>query len=163
MDYLDYRDESPFISDSSNVVGTIDDSFQQLSIGALILGDEDDLFSGRVASKESSINWNALKIKDPPERTSSAIEPIVIQVNVNGLDVEGLLDTGSQCCLISPDILEILTDKPEICRLSRPLNLTLAAAGSRSTVNCGALLSIRIGDYTCRHYADVLRTPKYPL
>jgi hypothetical protein len=82
-------------------------------------------------NKYVNIQRNAARVKDNHERLLP--KPVVIRVNVNGLPVRALVDSGSLSDFISSTTVDQLKLKRTI--LDKPLGLQLAVQGSRSKIN----------------------------
>ena len=82
-------------------------------------------------------------------------------LTVNGLEEYVLLDSGSTINAISPDVCRVTNI--EVFRLSQPITLQLGTTGSRSKVNFGAKLPVKIGSKTYQFYFDVASIDHYDM
>ena len=80
-------------------------------------------------TKYTSLQRNAARIKISDERLLP--KPIVIRINVNGVPVRALVDSGSLGDFIS----STLVDQLKRTLLDKPLGLQLAVQGSQSKIN----------------------------
>ena len=94
-------------------------------------------------------------------RPATRGRPMRTMLTVNGLEAYVLLDTGSTINAISPDFCRVTNI--EVFRLSQPITLQLGTTGSRSKVNFGANLPVKIGGKTYKFYFDVASIDHYDM
>lgn len=80
-------------------------------------------------------------------------------MRVNGLDALVLLDSGSTGDSISPDFARVCGARTY--ELENPATLQLGCVGSRSRINYGTRVPIRIGESEMEIYLDVVNLDRY--
>ncbi|KDQ52152.1 hypothetical protein JAAARDRAFT_139284, partial [Jaapia argillacea MUCL 33604] len=80
-------------------------------------------------------------------------------VNIEGVSVFALLDSGSTTDSLSPGFAAIA--KIPVSELEEPVLLQLGCVGSRSTIQFGTTVEIQFGLNTIRHYFDIVNIDRY--
>ena len=94
-----------------------------------------------------------------PKKVKSESWPIVIKVNINGLDAITLLDTGSTADAISPEFARVANIK--VFELEKPISIQLGCKGSRSKINFGTEATLQYSSINQPHYWDVVNLDRY--
>jgi len=97
-----------------------------------------------------------------PKPSTSDRHCMAALVNVNGLEVYALLDTGSTAISISHDFARVA--KLKIFQLENPIPLQLGTVGSRSMINFGARSRVELGTVSDNDaYLDVVNINRYDM
>ena len=86
----------------------------------------------------SSIEKTSMWVKDQSRKVP---EPVVVLAEINGHQVQALVDTGSMADFISMTVVEQLRLQKEV--YAKPLSVQLVVHGSRSKVNCGTTVKFQ--------------------
>lgn len=101
---------------------------------------------------------------DRPERTPEQTLPVVIRIQVGKHSARVLIDTGAQLDMMSPTFADIIRKNADIRKLSEPVKIGMAVAGSHAYINYGAWTSVQLGPYfVAKHYFDIQKCPKYDI
>lgn len=84
---------------------------------------------------------------------------LALYVEVHGVRVYSLFDSGSTSDSVSPDFTQVA--KVPTRTLEPPVPLQLGCVGSRSMINFGASARIRVGPIDTEEYFDVVNIDKY--
>lgn len=84
---------------------------------------------------------------------------LTIHVTINGLKALALIDTGSTVNCVSPDFARVA--KVPIFELTNPIGLQLGCVGSRSRINFGTRVPVKVADSTASVYFDVVNVDHY--
>lgn len=113
--------------------------------------------TGSVETRHT-IARNAMKLKD---FTRVVPVPIVVKAFVNGHAVRALLDTGSMADFLSTTTVHQLQLVVDV--LAKPLPVQLAVHGSRSSINCCAMVDFACQDIACKHRFDMVNLDDYDM
>ncbi|KDQ63999.1 hypothetical protein JAAARDRAFT_117059 [Jaapia argillacea MUCL 33604] len=80
-------------------------------------------------------------------------------VNIKGVSVFALLDSGSITDSLSPGFAAIA--KIPVSKLEEPVPLQLGCVGSRSTIQFGTTVEIQFGLNTVHHYFNIVNIDRY--
>ncbi|KAI0044712.1 hypothetical protein FA95DRAFT_1496622, partial [Auriscalpium vulgare] len=82
-------------------------------------------------------------------------------VEVNGVKAYALFDTGSTTVSVTPDFARV--SRIPLTALENPVTLQLGCVGSRSKINFGASVSVKIGPIDDLQYVDVVNIDRYDM
>jgi hypothetical protein len=97
--------------------------------------------------------------KPRPCISKKETRPLMVKVNIGGLDAITLIDTGSTLDAITPEFAEL--SKQKLFEFSESLPLQLGCKGSRSKTSFGAESQLKLGPIDHLHYWDVVNLDKY--
>ncbi|PBK84590.1 hypothetical protein ARMGADRAFT_943267, partial [Armillaria gallica] len=84
---------------------------------------------------------------------------LVMMLNINGLDVVMLWDSGSTSTVMSPAFADI--SKVLVSQLLNPVVLQLGTVGSRAKINFGTNMEVKTEGFQGREYFDMVNIDKY--
>jgi hypothetical protein len=96
---------------------------------------------------------------DRPARDPKSVQCMAIYVNLNGFPAWTLLDTGSTTDSVSPQVAQVA--KLPYFQLNNPVTLQLGCVGSRSQINYGVDLQLKVGPVEQDYYLDVANIDRY--
>jgi hypothetical protein len=97
--------------------------------------------------------------KPRPSLPKEVTRPVVVKVNINGLDAITMLDTGSSIDAITPEFAELSNQK--VFEFTDPMAIQLGCKGSRSKSNYGSEGHIKFETINASHYWDIVNLDKY--
>ena len=97
--------------------------------------------------------------KPRPSLPKEITRPIVVKMNINGLDAITMLDTGSSIDAITPEFAELSNQK--VFEFTDPMAIQLGCKGSRSKSNYGSEGHIKFETIDAPHYWDIVNLDKY--
>ena len=98
-------------------------------------------------------------INNQPDCKIHLMQPITIEVKLNGVICYVLVDTGCNTNSLSPVTARIVNaDKIE---LDEQVNLQLGTKGSRTKINYGTRVNLKVGPVNERTYFDMVDIDRY--
>ena len=104
----------------------------------------------------SSIEKTSMWVKDQSRKVP---EPVVVLAEINGHQVQALVDTGSMADFISMTVVEQLRLQKEV--YAKPLSVQLAVHSSGSKVNCGTTVKFQYQSIDCDCRFDITNLDNY--
>ncbi|KAF8834289.1 hypothetical protein BDN67DRAFT_915246 [Paxillus ammoniavirescens] len=84
---------------------------------------------------------------------------MAIYINLNRFPAWTLLDMGSTTDLVSPQVAQVA--KLLYFQLNNPVTLQLGCVGSRSQINYGVKLQLKVGPVKQGYYLDIANIDRY--
>ena len=97
--------------------------------------------------------------KDQPVRDIKAMQPITIEVEINGVQCYVLVDTGCNTNSFGPITARIV--KADRIDLKEQVQLQLGTRGSRTKINHGTKVNLKVGPINESVYFDIVDIDRY--
>jgi len=115
----------------------------------------------RTVKNTTTVMKKSSRMLERPIRTKEETKTFIIMVKINGQEVIALLDSGCTTEAISVEMVQIVGLK--VHQLTEQIPIQLGTKGSKSWINHGTKVCIKIGTVDNYHYFNIININRYDI